>query len=195
VAVFCRLTALLHAGAACLVRGLVRLVSRGLAPFSWACRLGLLSVLFSTFGASIYRFGLTRLPVLAGINDQHIRTLNNAGLIASLQRLILLFLVLACAQAIASLLAFVRRSYSLLWLKVSGAGFAVLWGWLLVFVVRAPAILFQADPETFTKLDRNNVWVGGTWLWLPFALLTFLDRGCGALAQAASARPKNVWST
>jgi hypothetical protein len=53
-------------------------------------------------------------------------------------------------------------------LKAAGAAYIVTWLWLAALFVRAPGLLFETNAELVDKMQRNQWWLAGAGLWLPW---------------------------
>jgi len=116
-------------------------------------------------------FGQDWLVRAADLTAKDVEILEGAGLLGSFWGLRLLAFAVGLILVVSALLSFLRHRLSLLFLKISGAAFAVVWVYLLVFLVRAPSVLYVADAKVFDKTTRNELWMAGVWGWIPVALL------------------------
>jgi hypothetical protein len=188
--------ALIHFASIGLFRRAQRLLEPFLAYVPWSCRFGAVSTLCAVLCIRLGRMGVSGAAAFAGLSAEHLDILQETWIPSSFERLCLLAFVFGWFQLVAAFAAFVRRRYSLLVLKVAQSGFAVLWAWLLVFIVRVPGILYHADAQVFDKISRNDFWLGGTGAWLPVMLVsavTLVALSCRAVwrfyARSAAVGP------
>jgi len=172
----CRLLAHAHRGAGWLLVRAGGLLARGLAPFPWSCRLAAMAAAMAVLAVYLGLFGQDWLIRAAELTAKQVKTLGDQGLLRSFAGLAFVARYVGVLLLVATFAAFVRHRAALHLLRIAGAGFAVVWAYLLVFIVSAPSLLYVADAKVFDKSLRNELWVAGVWLWLPaaFVALVFL---------------------
>jgi len=160
-----------NAGVAWAGRRLGRLGARAVAPFPWSCRLAFPCAAMATLTVYLGFFGQDWLLRSADFDVKQQRSIESLGYLASFRGLGLVARYVGFLLCVASLAAFARHRLAWRFLKIAGAGFSVVWLYLLVFLIRVPSALYMADHKTFDKTQRNDLWVSGVWLWVPAALL------------------------
>ncbi len=152
-----------------------------LSRIPWSCRFGIMSAAMCLVAVYLGVLGEEWLIGAAELEAEHVAILRKAGILASFRAFSFAAAVVGLAQIPASLVSFARRRLALRLLKFSGAAFAAVWLFLLVFLVRAPSVLHTTDSKIFDELDRNHLWITGVWLWIPVALLAAAFLLCLAL--------------
>ena len=128
-------------------------------------------------------------------DEAQVRYLQNAGTLSTGRILSLLAWASAGLSALAALLAFVRKPFSLWVLKIAWAFYAVVSLFCFRWLMAAPSVLYNADYKSFDKGMRNELWnwaiFGGplSAVWPALILLALLALGvrrhyCGAAAPA-----------
>ena len=169
---------------ACRVAGrVVRAAARVVAPFPWSCRLAALAAVLALAAAFLSTHGREVLLRAAALERGELLILRHEGVLDAFESLRLLAGLVALWLLACVLVAFVRCRVALLFLKVGGAAFAVLWAYLLVFLIRAPRALYLVGGDPY-KDTRNELWIGGVWAWLPGALLAAAFLVCLMLRSA-----------
>ena len=138
-----------------------------------SCFFGLV---FALLGGGLVRFSLYGEAWLIGLAEfgrPHLNVLGELGVRAAFGRFELVAMIVGIFLAGVSLLAFVRRRFVVVLLRMAAAAFAVVWVNLLVFLVEAPARVYKSGAvEEFGKAGRNELWVEGVWAWVPLALVS-----------------------
>jgi hypothetical protein len=160
----------LHRWVARVLGGVGWLLGHAVRPFPWSCRLAFLSALLGLVAVYLGTHGTDWLLNAADFLPEEMVTLAENGIIKSLHVLGVLSFGVGLVLLLCVLAAFVRHWMSLVLLKVGATGFAVIWGYLLMLVVRAPALLHVTDADNFDKYTRNEYWMVGVWAWVPAAI-------------------------
>jgi len=160
-----------HRGVVATLRGIGWALGRVVGPLPWSCRLAFLAGLLGLVAVYLGTHGSDWLLATAKFKPQEMRVLSEDGILGSLRLLTLLSYAVGVVLLAGVPAALVRCRLSLVLLKVGAAGFAVVWGYLIALVVRAPSLLHIADPDGFDTVARNEYWLAGAWAWLPVALV------------------------
>ncbi len=155
-----------------------RMVGRGLAatirPIPWSIRyaVGAAALALPMIYLSAYR--LDPLIHLGQLGEQHLKIWRDTGLAASFDQLCLVAgaVGVLCLAAVA--LSPWRHRHTLLAFKICGAGYLVVWFYLLVFLYRAPNLLMETDAKIFPNFERIGLVVRAFLYWVPGALLGLL---------------------
>ena len=180
--------AVLARGHALIARGIVRgfgAAARFLGRFPWSCRLGLMAAVMAVVAVYLSVYGYDWLVRGAELTPKDVTILAKAGVVPSFHALRVLARGVGLLLAAAALVAFVRHRLAAAFLRIAGAGFAVVWAYLLVLLVRAPSVLYFVDAKSFDKYTRNELWVFGVSLWAPGALLALVFLLCVVLRSMA----------
>jgi len=168
---------------------------RTLGRVPWSCRLGSLAAVLAVGAIYLSMFGQEWLIRSAELTATDIEALESAGLVAFFGGLRLLAWGIGWVLVLGAVAAFVRVRLSALVLRIGAAGFAVVWGFFLLVLVRAPSELFAADAKMFDKYTRNEFWIAGTGLWLlgvvP-AVLLLLSVVLRSVSEFYGGRPRRV---
>ncbi len=177
----------IHSATAWLLAWLGRCLSRLLALLPWPLRLALPSAALAALALWFSFHGREWLVEGTGLAPEHLDLLRKEGWTAWFDAFCLLGRGVGALLAVATLLAFVRKPFAFLALRISAASFAAWWLGLLLFVVRVPGALFAASDKTFDKAMRNGMWIDGVVLWLGPLLVAAAYLLCGFLRSAKEA--------
>jgi hypothetical protein len=169
---------LVHNGVAEGLRFVGRGLGAALAVLPWPVRLAILSAVLGGVALVLGYWGENWLIGLAELTKPQLGILFARGLLRSFRFLSDACVYLGWGLVAAAALALVRRTFALVILQCGSALFAAAWLWLLVLLVRVPAVLYHAVPKSFGKTMRNELWVGGVWAWVCVALLAALFSLC-----------------
>ncbi len=133
------------------------------------------------------------------LSDTLAGELGRQGIPAGFDRLASCAGIVGIACMIAAVLAWIRRGWSLVWLRAAAAAFALLWVWLFWFATSVPALLHDFDYRLYSNATRNEHWVVlGTPLLLlsifPMIMLVALWRGSIRRAYTGTAPADPSWA-
>jgi hypothetical protein len=152
-----------------------RWLGRVIRPIPWPARIALLALITTALAAAVGFCSRDWVIAQGEISEKQLQMLADAGLLSSFDFSLRMACVTAALLALAVPVAFVRLRLSWHYLRLASAVNAAAWLFLLYFIVSVPSFLFVSDGKDFTKYARNELWVGGFWLWivavLPGALL------------------------
>jgi len=187
----CRLLSMVHVGVSHGLRGLGWALGHVLSVVPWPVRLAVLSAGLGVFALLLWRYGQGWILETANLFPEQLEFLIAQGSIASLQRLTAASAVAGCLLLAAAAAAFVPARWALVALKIAAAAFVAVWGYMLVWIIQMPGTLFRMDPKTLQG-QRNELWIGGVWAWVPIALVAVLlvvCLLCRAVAEYYSRAP------
>jgi len=158
----------IHSGMARLLVWVGRRLARVLSFLPWSCKLALPSAVLAPLALWFWLHARTWLVETAELAPGHLDLLRKQGWTAWFDAFCLLGLGVGLVLGVAALLAFLRKPFSFLVLRIGAASFAAWWLGFLIFVVRVPGALFAANPPYggFDKGMRNGMWIDGVVLWL-----------------------------
>ncbi len=172
---FYRVCAWTHDLSAAMSTWFLTTLCRVLAKFPWSCQF---SVILAVLGlVSLYAGVIAGEWVVQAVRlrAEHLLILEKAGILGSFSQFAVLLTVLGVFYLLLAVpISFIRKRVSLYLLKGGGASFCILWLYMLFFVVRVPAILYAENAQIFPDSARNELWIRGFILWLPFMLLSLL---------------------
>jgi len=167
----CWLLTRFHAGTVAGLRFVGRPIGKAVGVLPWPVRLACLSAVLGCAAILLWLRGEAWLVALAELRPTQLKILTRAGVLPGFRALCTVSGWVGWALGATALAALVPRRFALAALRVAGAGFAAVWLWLLVFLVRAPSTLYDLDSDHFSKATRDALWIGGIWGWVPLALL------------------------
>lgn len=159
-----------HAWAGRIILFLGCRLGRVVRPIPWPARIALLALGCAALNAALGLYSRSWLLAQAEIGESQLKLLTEAGLLSAFDACLQVACVTAALLALAVPVAFVRLRLSWRYLCLSGVLNAAAWLFLLYFIVTVPGFLFVSEAKVFSKYMRNELWVGGFWLWLLAAL-------------------------
>lgn len=140
----------------------------------WPLRLSFLFAVMAGAAGRVAVVGAEFLPGWSRLGAEAHAYLRQSGFLGSFRHLALFCGVSAVLCSACVVLPFVRHRFSLRFMKVGAAAFAVSWFWMLLMVVRLPGALLRADALFFDKLSRDELWLQGVSFWSAIAVVGLL---------------------
>ncbi|HCE42159.1 MAG TPA: hypothetical protein DET40_01255 [Lentisphaeria bacterium] len=172
----------LHQCSAWLILSAARLTYRIIHPMPWSIRLGVFSTLWACLLVLYWMKGYDSLIGAAGFTHQHLTLLGKTRILDLYHTFVNLALALAVIMSVAAIMAFLRKSFSLVILRLSAGLMGLYTLAMLYFFCRIPSLLFAANDKSVDKSFRNELWIDGFTIWfLPavfvsvFLLITWLN--------------------
>jgi len=153
------------------LRAAGRAAAQVVSPLPRYARLSVLFALAALVLLFLAVFGAVAFLAAAEFESKHIEILREAGMLKMLAGVGFWALIVAAVQVIAAVIAFFRKKFALIALRIAAGLFAAFWIYYLIVLFRIPSVLYEMAPELFTREDRNAFCLVEVIVWLPAALL------------------------
>ncbi len=172
----------LHQCSSWLIVCAVRTAYRIMHPVPWSIRLGVFAAIWACLLVLYWGKGFDRLIDAAGFTPQHLALLGKSRILELYQSFVNIALGLAILLSVAAVMAFVRKAFSLVLLRVCSGLMSSYILAVFYFFCRIPSILYATNDKSVDKGFRNELWIGGFMIWLlpaifvaVFLLVTWLN--------------------
>tara|TARA_B100000809_G_scaffold227852_1_gene240450 strand:+ start:4964 stop:6589 length:1626 start_codon:yes stop_codon:yes gene_type:complete len=183
-----------HRATVAVLTVLARAADRVMRHVPWVWRLAGLSALTG----ALHLFAGFRIerawPALFEVTAEQLSVLSRAGWIESLRIAAACSVVLGAYSIAIAPLGILRRRWVLTLYKIAAAANAVLSVVFLHLLLSGPGVLLR-DVQDFSRFVRNEMWLGGLAIWLPFGfvaalfLVSLLCRGATQAMDTAVEAP------
>jgi len=139
--------------------------------FPWSSRLAFIAAMCGIICINFKYFGRILFIDSIDMDEKGIALFNSLQILSGLAIVEYLALGIGFLLIFTSFVAFIRSKLSLWLLKIAAAAFAVLWGWVLVYIVQIPQAMFLKNSELVDVSQRNDLWLYWFFIWILVFLL------------------------
>ncbi len=165
------------------IRYLIHHGLRLLGRLSWPIHLAALLASMACLSLLLGLFGKAWLLEQAALRPVALQLLETTPIYASFAGFEWMALAVFFLCALCLPLVLVNRRIVLLFFKISGAAFMVLWLYLFHFILGGPAAMYEGSQKIFNRFERNELWtLGGAW-WLLLAVIPAVFLFCLVLRR------------
>ena len=163
----------LHLCSSWLIMSTARLSYRILHPIPWSIRLSVSATSWACLLLFYFEKGYNELLAAAGFTPQHMALLGKTRILDLYRPFVDAALPLGLLLSLAAAIAFIRKPFSLIILRISSVlAFFYTLG-IFYFFCRIPSVLYATNDKSVEKGFRNELWIDGFMLCLlPIIFIT-----------------------